>query len=55
MGEPKLQNIRERINNFKNCVVVAIQLFVLVCFYCRTTSVLGYVVHDSMGMNSTKV
>ena len=34
------------INNFNNCVVLAIQLIVLVCFYCRTMAVLGCVVHD---------
>ena len=34
------------INNFNNCVVLAIQLIVLVCFYYRTTTVLGCVVHN---------
>ena len=28
------------------CVVEVIELFVLVCLYCRTTTVLGCVVHD---------
>ena len=32
--------------NFNNCVVLAIQLIVLVCFYYRTTTVLGCVVHN---------
>ena len=34
------------INNFNNCVVLAIQLIVLVCFYYRTTTVLECVVHN---------
>ena len=34
------------INNFNNCVVLAIQLIVLVCFYYRTTTVLGCVVYN---------
>ena len=37
---------KEGINNFNNCVVLAIQLIVLVCFYCKTTTVLGCVVHN---------
>ena len=37
---------QEGINNFNNCVVLAIQLIVLVCFYYRTTTVLGCVVHN---------
>ena len=44
-GWNKLQN-QAGINNFNNCVVLAIQLIVLVCFYCRTKTVLGCVVHN---------
>ena len=45
-GRNKLQNLQAGINNFNNCVVLAIQLIVLVCFYYRTTTVLGCVVHN---------
>ena len=34
------------INNFNNCVVLAIQLIAFVWFYCRTRTVLGCVVHN---------
>ena len=34
------------INNFNNCVVLAIQLIVLVCFYYKTTTALGCVVYN---------
>ena len=47
-GRNKLQNLLKPtgINNFNNCVVLATQLIVLVCFYCRTIAVLGCVVHN---------
>ena len=35
------------INTFKTVLwYIVIQLFVLACFYCRTTTVLWYVVHN---------
>ena len=45
----KLQNLpktKQGIHNFTNCVVKVIQLYVFVCLYCRTITLLGCVGHD---------